>query len=82
MTILNWLHTLRVRMQARKAARSTIKELSALTNHELNDIGIARGEIRHLANQYAEDILRENLKSLPSPAWPGLEVNPNLKGSV
>lgn len=82
MTILHWLHTLRVKMQARKAARATIAELSALSNYELNDIGISRGEIRHLANQYAEDILKENLKSLPSPAWPGLEVNPNLKGSV
>ncbi len=83
MTILNWLRTLRVKMQAKKAARATINELSALTNAELNDIGISRGEIRHLAKKYYEDTVNENLKSLPSqPAWQGLEVNPNLKGSV
>jgi len=82
MTIFNWLHTLRVKMQAKTAARATIRELSALSNHELNDIGISRGEIRFLANKYADDIIKENLKSLPSPAWPGLEINPNLKGSV
>ena len=83
MTIFSWFRTLRVKMQAKKAARATINELSALTNAELNDIGISRGEIRHLAKKYYEDTVRENLKSLPSePAWPGLEVNPNLKGSV
>ena len=30
--------------------RSTINELSRLTNHELNDIGIARGDIWHIAH--------------------------------
>ncbi len=58
----NWLRTLRVKMQARKAARNTVKELSRLTDYELNDIGMSRGEIRHIANKHYNDILNENLK--------------------
>ena len=34
-----------------KLARRTIKELSALSDHELNDLGIARGEIYWIANE-------------------------------
>ena len=49
MTILNWLKTLRVKMQAKKAARATINELSALTNAELNDI------IEELSNTKEEE---------------------------
>ena len=78
-----WLRILAVKAQAAKAARATVNELSALKDYELNDIGISRGEIRNLARQHYDDVVNENLKSLPSqPAWQGLEVNPNLKGSV
>jgi uncharacterized protein YjiS (DUF1127 family) len=37
--------------QRQKAVRSTIKELSALTDRELNDIGINRSMIRYIAEQ-------------------------------
>jgi uncharacterized protein YjiS (DUF1127 family) len=34
-----------------RAARQTFNELSAMTDRDLADIGIARGEIRHIASQ-------------------------------
>lgn len=37
----------------RKEIRITIKELSALTNRELNDMGISRGEIYDIAHNNA-----------------------------
>jgi uncharacterized protein YjiS (DUF1127 family) len=36
-------------------AKQTIKELSALTDKELQDIGIARGEIRSVAYGYSDN---------------------------
>ena len=50
--------------------RSTINELSRLTNHELNDIGIARGDIWHIAHT-----------SFPKGNTVA-DVNRNLKGWV
>ena len=54
---------------ARKA-RATIKELEALTDMELNDIGIARGDIYYIAHNLKE--VQEERASL----------NDNLKGWV
>jgi|AntAceMinimDraft_12_1070368.scaffolds.fasta_scaffold131399_2 uncharacterized protein YjiS (DUF1127 family) len=34
-----------------RAARQTFNELSAMTDRDLADIGIARSEIRHIASQ-------------------------------
>ena len=50
------------KLQAAKAARETVKELSALSDAELSDIGIPRGEIRYLAQQHYEEIVNKNLK--------------------
>ena len=36
--------------QKRKIARQTFKELSALNDKDLADIGISRGDIWHIAN--------------------------------
>ena len=36
-------------------AKQTIKELSKLSDKELNDIGIARGEIRSVAYGYSDN---------------------------
>ena len=56
--------------KAKKAEyRQTVKELSKLTNFELNDIGICRGDIKNIARG-DRTIVR------------GIEVNENLKGSV
>jgi len=39
-----------IELQRRKDIRETIKQLSALSTKELNDIGIARGDIWHIAH--------------------------------
>lgn len=36
-------------IQKRRLYRRTLRELSALSNHDLNDLGIGRGEIRAVA---------------------------------
>ena len=48
--LANWFKDLANELQRRRNIRQTIKALSALSNHELNDIGIARGDIWHIAN--------------------------------
>ena len=43
------------------AVRTTIKELSALSNRELSDLGISRGEIYSVANDSADMVFgKEN----------------------
>ena len=48
--LANWFKNLANELQRRRNIRQTIKALSSLSNHELNDIGIARGDIWHIAN--------------------------------
>ena len=75
-TLKNFLQSLATKYRRRKLALDTINELYKLSNKELMDIGIARGEIRHLAWKDAE-------KRVPDvePSEAGL-VNPNLRGFV
>ena len=64
----------------RAAVRTTIKELSQLTNHELNDIGIARGDIYHIAHssyKKPEHVTLSDISEITN-----LETNDNLKGFV
>jgi uncharacterized protein YjiS (DUF1127 family) len=64
----------------RAAVRTTIKELSKLTNHELNDIGIARGDIYHIAHssyKKPEQITLSDISEMTN-----IETNANLKGFV
>ena len=66
----------RTQWDYRNKVRKTIKELSELTNHELKDIGISRGEIYNVAiNSYnkPERLQSEDLE---------LTVNENLRGAV
>ena len=42
-----------------KLAKRTIKELSALSDRELNDLGISRGEIRWLANEPVRELIKK-----------------------
>ena len=74
--ISNFLQNLVIKYHRRKLARETINELSKLTNKELNDIGLARGDIWYLAHEDAK-------KRVPdvSPTEVGV-VNPNLRGFV
>ena len=63
-------------MQHRAAVRATINELSKLTNAELNDIGISRGEIYHIAHSHnPKPVLQKSDKSTGF-------ININLKGWV
>ena len=48
--IANWFKNLGAEFKRRRNIKDTIKQLSALSNHELNDIGIARGDIWHIAH--------------------------------
>ena len=62
--IASWFKGIRKTMELNRAARITIKELSKLSDRELNDMGISRGEIYNVAH---------------SSVWK-TETNPNLKG--
>ena len=48
-SVAEWFKRLNATFDRASRARKTIKELSALTDHELRDIGISRGEIYSLA---------------------------------
>ena len=48
--IANWFKNLNAELQRRRNIKHTIKQLSTLSNRELNDIGLARGDIWHIAN--------------------------------
>jgi len=69
-SITKFLKNLVVEMQRRKNIRETIKELNKLSTYELNDIGIARGDIWHIANS-----------SYPK-AGEKIDANLNLRGWV
>ena len=61
-SISNWLKTLSVKLNAHQCKQATIKELSALSDKDLTDIGLSRGDIRHLAQKHYNDIVNDNLK--------------------
>jgi len=61
--------SMKLRAKRRASYNQTYKELSKLNDHELNDIGICRGDISNIARG-DRTIMR------------GIEVNENLRGSV
>ena len=61
--------SMKLRAEKKAAYNRTVKELSRLTDFELSDIGICRGDIRNIARG-DRTIVR------------GIEVNENLRGSV
>ena len=67
-SIANFFKNLSVEIKRRKNIKHTIKQLSALSNRELADIGISRGEIWDIAHS-----------SYPKVATP---ANSNLEGWV
>ena len=67
-SLAEWFKKLQANHRRERLARQTIKELSALTDHELNDLGIARGEIWSIAYDLDDNYERK--------------VNANLKGWV
>ena len=55
-----------------KQQRDTFKTLQKLTDRELNDIGISRGDIRSIASDtWEENNQRDNVR-----------MNPNMRGFV
>lgn len=63
-------------MEYRAAVNETIRELSKLSNHELNDIGIARGDIWYIAHTTYEKPNKVKAEDFRA------SVNDNLKGFV
>ena len=61
--------SMKQRAERRASYNRTVKELSKLTNFELSDIGICRGDIHNIAR--GDRTLTR-----------GVEVNENLRGSV
>ena len=61
--------SMKQRAERRASYNRTVKELSKLTNFELSDIGICRGDIHNIAR--GDRTLSR-----------GVEVNENLRGSV
>ena len=52
--LLDFFRDLKRSYSKRQRINATIKELSKLTDHELNDIGIARGDIWSIAHDDAD----------------------------
>lgn len=50
----NWFKKLAADIERARRVRETIKELSKLNDRELNDIGIARGDIWAIAHEDAD----------------------------
>ena len=50
-SLADWFKRLVEKLERQSKVRSTIKELSALTDHELRDIGISRGDIYSIAHE-------------------------------
>jgi len=61
--------SMQARAEKKASYKRTFNELSKLTEFELNDIGICRGDIRNIARG------DRSIKR-------GIEVNDNLRGSV
>ena len=50
-SVAEWFKKLNAKLAHRAKVNSTIKELSKLSDRELNDIGISRGDIWAIANE-------------------------------
>ena len=74
--ITNYLLSLIVKYRRHRLAKETINELHKLSNRELNDIGLARGDIWHLAHEDAKQRVPDVQKTVVG------QVNPNLRGFV
>ena len=55
---------------ANKASKVTFNELSKLSDYELSDIGLARGDIRNVAKAYYDEVVQERKVSSPAPVIP------------
>lgn len=63
--VSEFIKKVNLRMKRARDVRATVRELQALTNRELSDLGISRGEIYSIASQTADTVYgttNENLK--------------------
>jgi uncharacterized protein YjiS (DUF1127 family) len=76
--LINLYGSWQTRHEAKSARKSTINELSRLSDFDLNDIGISRGDIRHIAQKHYKDIMEETRDKKELVGY----ANTNLKGWV
>ena len=69
-SIATWVKSLIAKYKQHRQIQETIRQLSALSNRELNDMGIGRGDIYAVAH------------GDPSFRRTGSKTNPNLEGWV
>ena len=69
-SLADWFKRLAAKIEYNSKVRATIKELSALSDAELRDIGLSRGDIHSIAMETHYDSLDK------------IEYNKNLKGWV
>ena len=55
-TIIEAYRSFKQERAAKKLAKQTIKELSKLTDKELNDIGLSRGDIWYVAHNQNDNL--------------------------
>ena len=60
--IAAWFTKLAAKRKARQVEKRTIEELSRLSNHELNDIGLGRGMIGQAAWEAYQIELKQQLR--------------------
>ena len=71
--VANWIKKINAKMAHRRAVRQAVKDLSSLSDYELNDIGISRGDIRAVAN--GDTSMKRGIQV-------HTDANTNLKGWV
>ena len=72
--IINFFRAIGRKLEENREYRQTLRELSLLSNRELNDIGMTRGDIYSVAR--GEWDVRRGIKHIDHE----VESNPNLKG--
>ena len=92
LTVTNWLNldslvdiwlNFKRKRQAAALRRQTIRELGNLTNAELNDIGLGRGDIYSIANNtYYADASPKMRSRISQEHVTTNNTNENLKGWV
>ena len=61
----NWFKKLAAKYQQHRLAQTTIRELSRLSDRELNDMGLTRGDIysvAHGTSDHARAVVNKNLE--------------------
>ena len=72
------------RQEARRARRTTINELSRLSNHDLKDIGLSRCDISRIGQEHYDNILLDMARKTQFGASPVRHPNENtnLRGWI